>query len=128
VRTAPEELQRLSQELRSERHQRRPARRVWIDKPGKKEKRPLGIPCVRDRVVEGAIRQVLEPIFEHEFAEHSYGFRPEHSAQQAVARVEGLLAAGYVGILDADIQGCSSSSNAKAEPRPKRPWLRCGCG
>jgi RNA-directed DNA polymerase len=57
-------------------------------------------------VVEGAIRQVLEPIFEREFAEHSYGFRPEHSAQQAVARVEGLLAAGYVWIVDADIKSC----------------------
>ena len=100
-----EELQRLSQELRSERYQRRPARRVWIDKPGKQEKRPLGIPCVRDRVVEGAIRQVLEPIFEREFAEHSYGFRPGHRAQEAVARVEELLGAGYVWIVDADIQG-----------------------
>jgi RNA-directed DNA polymerase len=113
-----EELQRLSQEVRSERYQRRPARRVWIDKPGKKEKRPLGIPCVRDRVVEGAIRQVLEPIFEREFAEHSYGFRPEHSAQQAVARVEELLAAGYVWIVDADIQGCFD--NIPQEPMIQR--------
>jgi RNA-directed DNA polymerase len=101
-----EELQRLGQELRSASYQRRPARRVWIDKPGKKEKRPLGIPCVRDRVVEGAIRQVMEPIFEREFAEHSYGFRPGHSAQQAVTRVEKLLAAGYVWIVDADIKSC----------------------
>lgn len=100
-----QELARLSQELRSGSYERRPARRVWIDKPGKKEKRPLGIPCVRDRVMEGAIRQVLEPIFEQEFAEHSYGFRPGHSAQEAVARVEQLLDAGYVWIVDADIQG-----------------------
>jgi RNA-directed DNA polymerase len=99
------ELQRLSQELRSDQYERQPARRVWIDKPGSKEKRPLGIPCVRDRVVEGAIRQVLEPIFEREFAEHSYGFRPEHNAQQAVARVEGLLGQGYTWIVDADIKG-----------------------
>jgi RNA-directed DNA polymerase len=113
-----EELPRLSRELRSERYQRRPARRVWIDKPGKKEKRPLGIPCVRDRVVEGAIRQVLEPIFEHEFAEHSYGFRPQHSAQQAVARVEQLLAVGYVWIVDADIQGCFD--NIPQEPMVQR--------
>ena len=97
-----EELKRLSEELRSDRYERQPARRVWIDKPGSKDKRPLGIPCVRDRVVEGAIRQVLEPIFEGEFAEHSYGFRPKHSAQEAVARVEGLLAAGYTWIVDAD--------------------------
>jgi RNA-directed DNA polymerase len=99
-----QELQRLNQELRLDSYERKAARRVWIDKPGSQEKRPLGIPCVRDRVVEGAIRQVLEPIFEHEFAEHSYGFRPEHSAQQAVARVEGLLSAGYTWIVDADIK------------------------
>ena len=55
-------------------------------------------------MVEGAIRQVLEPIFEREFAVHSYGFRPGHSAQEAVARVEGLLAAGYTWIVDADVR------------------------
>jgi RNA-directed DNA polymerase len=98
------ELQRLSQELRSDRYQRQAARRVWIDKPGSREQRPLGIPCVRDRVVEGAIRQVLEPIFEREFAEHSYGFRPGRSAQMAVGRVEGLLQAGYTWTVDADLK------------------------
>ena len=99
-----QELQRISQELRLDQYERQPARRVWIDKLGSKEKRPLGIPCVRDRVVEGAIRQVLEPIFEHEFAEHSYGFRPGRSAQMAVKRVEGLLQAGYHWIVDADLK------------------------
>jgi len=99
-----QELQRLSQELRSDRYERQPARRVWIDKPGSQEKRPLGIPCVRDRVAEGAIRQVLEPIFEREFAEHSYGFRPGRSAQMAVERVEGLLQRGYHWIVDADLK------------------------
>jgi RNA-directed DNA polymerase len=98
------ELQRLSRELRSEQYERQPARRVWIDKLGSKEKRPLGIPCVRDRVVEGAIRQVLEPIFEREFAEHSYGFRPERNAQLAVRRVEGRLQSGYTWIVDADLK------------------------
>jgi RNA-directed DNA polymerase len=99
-----QELQRLSQELRSERYERKPARRVWIDKLGSKEKRPLGIPCVRDRVIEGAIRQVLEPIFEQSFAQHSYGFRPGHSAHQAVGRVEELLRQGYTQVVDADIK------------------------
>lgn len=99
-----QELERLSEQLRSGRYQRQAARRVWIDKPGSKEKRPLGIPCVRDRVVEGAIRQVLEPIFEFEFAEHSYGFRPGRSAQGAVARVEKLLKEGYTWIVDADLK------------------------
>lgn len=100
-----QELKGLHQELRSDSYERRPARRVWIDKPGSKEKRPLGIPCVRDRIVEGAMRQVLEPIFEREFAEHSYGFRPRRSAQQAVARVEELLQSGYTWIVDADLKG-----------------------
>ncbi len=99
-----QELQRLSQELRSGQYERQAARRVWRDKLGSKEKRPLGIPCVRDRVVEGAIRQVLEPIFEQEFAEHSYGFRPERSAQMAVERVERLLKEGYTWIVDADLK------------------------
>ncbi len=99
-----QEMGRLSEQLRSGSYERQPARRVWIDKPGSQEKRPLGIPCVRDRVVEGAIRQVLEPIFEREFAQHSYGFRPGRSAQQAVGRVEGLLKAGYTWIVDADLK------------------------
>lgn len=112
-----EELQRLSQELRSDRYERQPARRVWIDKPGSKEKRPLGIPCVRDRVVEGAVRQVLEPIFEREFAEHSYGFRPGHSAKQAVGRVEELLKVGYSWIVDADLKSYFDTI-------PQEPLLR----
>lgn len=112
-----EELQRVSQELRSDRYERQPARRVWIDKPGSKEKRPLGIPCVRDRVAEGAVRQVIEPIFEREFAEHSYGFRPGRSAKQAVGRVEGLLKAGYSWIVDADLKGYFDSI-------PQEPLLR----
>ena len=99
-----EELERLSQELQEETYQRQPARRVWIDKPGSREQRPLGIPCVRDRVAEGAVRQVIEPIFEREFAQHSYGFRPGQSAQQAVARVEELLRGGYTHIVDADFK------------------------
>jgi RNA-directed DNA polymerase len=55
-------------------------------------------------VAEGAVRQVIEPIFEREFAQHSYGFRPGHSAQQAVARVEELLREGYTHIVDADLK------------------------
>ena len=112
------ELAKLREELRDKRYHRQAARRAWIPKAGTKEKRPLGIPAVRDRTVEAALKQVLEPIFEREFAEHSYGFRPEHSAQQAVARVEALLAAGYVWIVDADIQGCFD--NIPQEPMTQR--------
>lgn len=79
-------------------------RRVWIPKPGRKERRPLGIPTVTDRVVQTALRAVLEPIFERDFATHSYGFRPTRSAKDALRRVDGLLKQGYEVVVDADIK------------------------
>jgi len=77
------ELKALQQELLADRYTPRPVRRCWIAKLGSKEKRPLGIPAVPDRIVQGAIRHVLEPIFEREFAEHSYGFRPGRGCKDA---------------------------------------------
>ena len=85
------EMTLLGRQLRENTYQPQAVKRVWIEKPGSKEKRPLGIPVVRDRVVQGAIRAVIEPIFEYGFAEQSYGFRPGRGAQQAVARVDALL-------------------------------------
>jgi len=79
-------------------------RRVYIPKPGSTEQRPLGIPTVRDRVVQGAVRHVLEPIFEREFAEHSYGFRPQRGCKDALRRVDDLLKQGYVYVVDADLK------------------------
>jgi RNA-directed DNA polymerase len=99
------EVAMLGQRLRENTYQPQAVKRVWIEKTGSPEKRPLGIPVVRDRVVQGAIRAVIEPIFEHSFSEHSYGFRPGRGAQQAVARVEGLLEAGYTWVVDADLKG-----------------------
>src|SRR6185295_12781746 len=87
-RRAQEELERLHEQLREGTYRPQPVRRAWIDKPGSKEKRPLGIPAVRDRIVQGALRHVLEPIFETEFAEHSYGFRPGRGAKDALRRVD----------------------------------------
>src|SRR5690606_13291618 len=66
-------------------------KRVWIPKPGSAEKRPLGIPTVRDRVVQSTVRMVIEPIFERGFAPQSYGFRPGRSCKDALRRVEELL-------------------------------------
>jgi RNA-directed DNA polymerase len=79
-------------------------RRAMIPKAGKGELRPLGIPTVKDRVVQGSLRNVIEPIFERDFAEHSYGFRPERGCKDALRRVDGLLKAGYRYVVDADLQ------------------------
>lgn len=97
-------LERLAQRLREEKYQPQAVRRVWIDKPGGKQKRPLGIPTVSDRVVQAAVRHVIEPIFERDFAEHSYGFRPQRGCKDALRRVEELLEAGYHWVVDADLR------------------------
>lgn len=99
------EMTVLGRQLRENTYRPQAVKRVWIEKLGSNEKRPLGIPVVRDRVVQGAIRAVIEPIFEHGFSEQSYGFRPGRGAQQAVARVEALLEAGYTWVVDADLKG-----------------------
>ena len=91
--------------MQHETYRPQPIRRTWIPKPGSPEKRPLGIPTVRDRVAQAALCNVLAPIFEKEFAEHSYGFRPGRSAKDALRRVAQLLEDGYVWVVDADIKG-----------------------
>lgn len=99
-----EELETLSTSLRDGTYRPQAVRRQWIPKPGSREKRPLGIPTVRDRVVQCALRLVLEPIFERDFAEHSYGFRPGRGCRDALARVEDLLASGHTWVVDADVR------------------------
>ena len=98
------ELQRLHEQLREGTYRPQPVRRAWIPKPGSNEKRPLGIPAVRDRIVQGALRHVLEPIFETDFAEQSYGFRPGRGAKDALRRVDTLLKAGHDWVVDADLK------------------------
>jgi len=81
-------------------------RRVWIPKPGKSEKRPLGIPTISDRIVQECVRRVIEPIAEGQFFEHSYGFRPMRSADMAVARIKRLnFTAKCYWIVEGDIKG-----------------------
>ena len=99
-----ENLKKLSEELHSGNYQPQQIRRHYIPKPGSKEKRPLGIPTVRDRVVQTAVLMVLEPIFEHDFAEHSYGFRPGRGCKDALRRVDELLKEGYTYVVDADLK------------------------
>jgi RNA-directed DNA polymerase len=101
---AEDNLSKLRAELRLDTYQPQAIRRVLIPKLGSTEKRPLGIPTVRDRVVQTAIVHVLQPIFERDFASTSFGFRPGLGAQQALARVEQLLALGYCYVVDADLK------------------------
>jgi RNA-directed DNA polymerase len=109
-----QQLQQLSQELQSQSYRPAAVKRVWIPKAGSPEKRPLGIPVVRDRVVQTALRNVIEPIFERDFAEHSYGFRPRRGAKDALRRVEERLKSGHHWVVDADIKGYFDSI-----PHPK---------
>lgn len=100
------ELSYLEKTLRDGTYRPMAVKRVYIPKPGKpEEKRPLGIPSVRDRVVQTAVRNVIEPIFEKDFAEHSYGFRPRKGAKTALKRVWHLLNAEEgQWVVDADIK------------------------
>jgi RNA-directed DNA polymerase len=99
-----DELRRLSEQVRNGTYRPQAILRHYIPKPGSSEQRPLGIPTVRDRVVQTALRLVMEPIFENEFAEHSYGFRPGRGCKDALRRVDELLKAGYTFIVDADLK------------------------
>ena len=96
-----EELKRLEEELRTGKYQPHAVKRVWIPKPGSTEQRPLGIPTVRDRVVQTALLNVLEPIFDVTFAEDSYGFRKGRGCHHALERIEALLNEGCVYVVDA---------------------------
>lgn len=100
-----ENLGKLADALRDGRYQPQAIRRKMIPKPGRKnEYRPLGIPTVRDRTVQTALRNVLEPIFERDFAEHSYGFRPGRGCKDALRRVDMLLKTGHAWVVDADLK------------------------
>lgn len=99
------EITTLQQELKTESYQPKPVRRVEIPKPGTKETRPLGIPTVRDRVVQTALLHVLEPIFDHTFHPRSFGFRHGRGCHDALRCVEQLLAGGNVFVVDADLKG-----------------------
>jgi RNA-directed DNA polymerase len=105
LRESPHRLEQVQDMLRKGQYHPQPVKRVWIPKLGSKELRPLGVPAVEDRVVQTAVRNVIEPIFENIFAEHSYGFRPGRGAKDALRRVDHLLDTGRVWVVDADLKG-----------------------
>lgn len=97
-------LSELAQDLEQGKYQAQAVRRVDIPKTGGKT-RPLGIPSVKDRIVQTAVKRVIEPIFEREFLPTSYGFRPGKGCKDALREVDGYLKGGYTHVVDADLQG-----------------------
>lgn len=99
-------LSSLLDRFKSGRYQAPPVRRIHIPKPGKANKtRPIGIPTLEDKILQRAVTMVLEPIYEQDFFDCSYGFRPEHSAHQALQALwQGLMKTGGGWVIDLDIQ------------------------
>jgi RNA-directed DNA polymerase len=101
---APAYLEELEQALKQGRYLPLPVKRVEIPK-GPGQTRPLGIPAVKDRIVQTALKRVIEPIFEREFHDASYGFRPGRGCKDALREVDRLLKAGHIHVVDADLKG-----------------------
>jgi RNA-directed DNA polymerase len=102
----PRLLDELASDLRAERYRPLPARRVWIPKPGSVDKRPLSIPAVRDRIVQAALKTVIEPVFEADFRPASFGFRPKRAAHDALQVLLDESFKGKRWVAETDIANC----------------------
>jgi len=98
-------LEELAKELREKSYRPQAVRRVWIPKPGSDKQRPLGVPCIKDRVAQMAAVVVLEPIFEADLPEEQYGYRRGRSAHDAIRTIHGLLNQGHREVVDCDLSG-----------------------
>lgn len=98
-------LEALTVELREKTYRPKAVRRVWIPKPGSTKQRPLGVPCLKDRVVQMAAVLLLEPIFEVDLPEEQFGYRRGRSAHDAIRTIHGLLNEGYREVVDCDLSG-----------------------
>ena len=119
-------LDKVSKQLKEGTYRPRPLRRKWISKLGSREKRPLGIPTIRDRVVQTALRYVLEPIFEIGFAIHSYGFRPGRGCKDALRRVDDLIKEEHGYVVDADLKSYLDRSS-QCTPADQTLSKSAGC-
>ena len=114
----------------------KPVRRVWIDKPGTPEKRPLGIPIIHDRATQALVKLALEPEWEAKFEPYSFGFRPGRSSQDAIQHIFDVIKLQPRYVLDADIASCFDKIDQAAllekihtSPhcaRPLKAWLKAG--
>ena len=98
-------LEELTRELREKTYRPEAVRRVWIPKPGSDKQRPLGVPCIKDRVTQMAAVLILEPIFETDLPEEQYGYRRGRNAHDAIRAVHGWLNRGYRDVVDCDLSG-----------------------
>ncbi|MEQ8463441.1 group II intron reverse transcriptase/maturase [Coleofasciculus sp. E1-EBD-02] len=132
---SPEARQKLVKELKLG-TKVKPIRRVWIPKPGREEKRPLGIPTMYDRALQGLVKMALEPEWEAKFEPNSYGFRPGRSCHDAIGAIYGVIKQKAKYVLDADIAKCFDKINherllEKLNTYPTlrrqiRAWLKAG--